>query len=94
MDFWKICRPLLLTVCILCLVHRPIPSHVAGSYSGIVFGILIVSLSKPQIEGRNVVIVEIPSILLSLDMSSFLTKNFHLVRFFNITLLLSKIKDI
>ena len=26
-DFWKICKPLFLTFCILCLVYRPVPSH-------------------------------------------------------------------
>jgi hypothetical protein len=56
LDIWKICRPLLLALSILCRVHRPVPSHVAGSYCGVVFGILIVLLNKPQIEARNVVI--------------------------------------
>ena len=44
-------------------MHRPVPTHDVGSYSGVVFDILIMSLNKLQIEARNVVIIEIPYIL-------------------------------
>lgn len=82
LDFGKICRPLVLTLCILCLLCRPVHARVAGSFSQVVFSILAVSLNKPQIETRNSVIIELPYLFFSWDMASLSIQDLHTVRFF------------